>query len=83
MNDLTEQNMYTPADLIGRWLRGASVFVGECPVEGGDVDAAASFGHQTEPGLEDGGVSGWRGGVKLQAFRDALHHNNPDRGEER
>ena len=65
------------ADLNGRRLLGAGVFVGERPVEGGDVQAAASLVHQIEPGLEDGGVCG--AGVKLQAFGDALHQNYPDK----
>ncbi|TNN65897.1 hypothetical protein EYF80_023897 [Liparis tanakae] len=34
---------------------------------------------QTEPGVEDGWVSG--AGVKLQTFRDALHQNEPDQEE--
>lgn len=59
---------------------GAGVFVSERPIEGGDVDTAASLGHQIEPRLEDGGVGG--AGVKLQTFRDALHQDDPDRREE-
>lgn len=57
-----------------------SVFVGERPVKRSDVETAAGLGHQIEPGLEDGGVSG--AGIKLQPFRDALHQDNPDRGED-
>ncbi len=67
------------ADLIGCRLMSTGVFVSERPIEGGDVDAAASLAHQIEPGLEDGGVSG--AGIKLQPFRDALHQNDPDRGK--
>lgn len=69
------------ADLIGCRLLSAGVFVSERPIEGGDVDAAASLAHEVEPRLEDGGVSG--AGVKLQTFRDALHQNDPDTGNER
>jgi len=67
-----------PADLIGCWLVSAGVFISERPIEGGDVDTAAGFAHQTEPGVEDGWVSG--AGVKLQTCRDALHQNKPDQG---
>lgn len=55
----------------------AGVFVGERPVKGGDVDAAASLAHQIEPRLVDRGVSG--AGIKLQPFRDALQQNDPYR----
>ena len=54
-----------------------SVFVGECPIEGGDVETAASLADQIEPGLVDGGVSG--AGVKLQSFRDTFHQSDPDK----
>lgn len=57
----------------------AGVFVGHRPVERGDVETAASLADQVEPRLVDGGVGGAR--VKLQAFGDALHQNNPGRGE--
>lgn len=69
------------ADLICCRLLSAGVLVSERPIEGGDVNTAASLAHEIEPGLEDGGVSG--AGVKLQPLRDALHQNNPDRKEER
>lgn len=69
------------AHLFGRRLLGASVFVSESPVERGDVEAAAGLCHEILPGLEDGGVSG--AGIELQSIGDALHQNNPDRGEER
>lgn len=59
----------------------ASVFVGERPIEGGDVETAASLADQIEPGLVDRGMSG--AGIKLQPFRDALHQNDPDRRKER
>lgn len=58
----------------------AGVLVSECPIEGGDVDAAARLAHQADPRLEDGGVAG--AGVELHPLRDALHQNDPDRGEE-
>lgn len=57
----------------------ARVFVGERPIERGDVDAAAGLAHQVEPGLVDGGVGG--AGVELQPFWDALHQNRPGEGK--
>lgn len=59
----------------------AGVLVGERPIEGGDVDAAARLAHQMGPRLEDGGVGG--AGVELQPLREALHQNYPDREEEK
>lgn len=70
-----------PADLFGCRLLGAGVAVGEGPVEGGDINAAPSLVHESQPGLEDGGVSG--AGVKLQTFRDALHQNNAEEEKEK
>lgn len=67
--------MTAPTDLMGRCLLSARVFVRERPIEGGDVDTAASFAHQTEPRLVDGRVSD--AGIKLQTFRDALHQKDP------
>lgn len=70
----------TPADLIGCRLTSVCVFVGEGPIEGGDVDTAASLVHQIHPRLEDGWMSG--AGVKLQAFGNALHQHDPGDREE-
>lgn len=73
--------MFTvPADLMGCRLVSASVFVGKCPIKGGNVNAAAGFAHQIEPRLVDGGVGG--AGIKHQSLRDALQQNNPDREKE-
>lgn len=59
----------------------ASVFISERPIERGNVNTTSSFDHQIEPGVVDGRVG--HTGIKLQAFRDALDQNNPDRKEKK
>lgn len=81
MKTLPYETPTASAHLVGRRLVSAGVCVGEGPVEGGDVEAAASAAHQSHPRLEDGRMSG--AGVKLQAFGNALHQHDPEGGEER
>lgn len=52
---------------------GACVFIGQGPVEGGNVQAALSVWDELQPGA----VGGWMsdGGVELEPHRDALHQN--------
>lgn len=63
------------AHLVGCGLVGFSVVIGHGPVEGGDIEAAASLLDEVFPGVVDWGVPGAR--VKLQPHWDALHQRDP------
>lgn len=60
--------------LLSRGIPSVGVIVGEGPVEGGDVQAAAGPGNQAQPSLAGGGFANETTGI-VHVLRDTLHRH--------